>query len=80
MNIGIQTMHAHVDRRIKRIDNNPRRAAALKAIRRAMDAGQRPAPLTAIGDGVRCRTTGLWSLGGRWVTASEYGDLTGIDG
>lgn len=59
---------------------NANRLAALKAVRKAMDAGVRPAPRMVDGEGHRCPVTGLICCGGRWLSQPEYAAATGIDG
>ena len=66
---------------INRKHKNPRRLAALKAVRKAMDMGVRPAPnMIALRDGQRCPATGLIRHSGGWYSFYEYATITGIDG
>ncbi len=66
-------------RRDNRMEN-PRRKAALKARRAAMDAARVGYSSIFAEDGASCPVTGLLTLEGRWVTPREYSDITGIDG
>lgn len=66
--------------RLEKRDRNPNRTAARKAVRAAIDAGRREGKPVVDRDGARCRVTGLCVLGDTWVTATEYGEITGIDG